>query len=71
MFNIKYETLVSGVLTLLCATVPLSGQQVASANAPATFAPADTAAKTPATVRPGPTRANDCAGGTRTDRGVP
>jgi hypothetical protein len=44
MFNIKYEALVAGVLTLLCATVPLSGQQVASAEAPATFAPADTTA---------------------------
>jgi polysaccharide export outer membrane protein len=42
MFNIKYEAVVAGVLTLLCGTVPLSGQQVASVDAAATFAPADT-----------------------------
>ena len=42
MLNIKMETYVAGVLTLLCATVPLSGQQVAATNTAATFRPVDT-----------------------------
>jgi polysaccharide export outer membrane protein len=42
MVNIKQEIWLASVLTLLCATLPLSGQQMASANTAAAFAPADT-----------------------------
>ena len=44
MLNIKLGTYVAGVLTLFCATVPLSSQQVASTDAAATFRPAGTPA---------------------------
>ncbi len=41
MLTMKLETYVAGVLTLLCAAVPLSGQQIAETNAAATVRTAD------------------------------
>jgi polysaccharide biosynthesis/export protein len=41
MLNIKMDARVAGIIALLCAIVPLSGQQVAATNAAATFLPAD------------------------------
>jgi polysaccharide biosynthesis/export protein len=44
MLNIKLEIYAAGVLTLLCAALPLSGQQVAETNSATTFHAADNTA---------------------------
>ena len=44
MLNIKVETYVAGVLAVLCAAVPLSGQQIAETNTAAAILPANSPA---------------------------